>query len=816
MNAFGDASQKARREGKALRGAWFAERIGVRPRAKASDVPSAQANENASSRILIALALVTLFWAVAFLQWPLRDLVVPWDSKNQFYTFFRFMADAIAQGSTPFWNPYHYAGHPSIADPQSMIFSPAFVLWALVDPKPSLFAFDLMVFAHLLVGGLALVRYGQRHDWPTAACVLAAMTFMIGGAVSGRMMHVGIITVYALFPLALLWMEIALERRSYLAAIGFGATSALIVLGRSQVPLLLSFTLAALLVWRLARDPGGWRFVVGRLGVLALAGMTALALIAIPMMLTIQFADFSNRPHEEIEAALRSSLYPANLANFFVPDVFGSLRSLETGNWGPAYATRPDLDSTDRAFNYLFAGSLTALLFVWHGLAGGRALRREARPFAAVLVVALLYALGRYTPFFPFLFQHVPGIDLFRRPVGGTFILLAGLAYLTGWLATAYVREGAPAPKLPWIVVASAAVAGILVWALAFSAQSDNAGKAALEIGKALPLYVGLIALLAWPKTPRARALALSVAVAFTGGELILRNAATVLNAEPRSIYAMLEKPTDDTNTILTAIRQDERNNPKSLARPRVEIVGLGGPWQNASMLYGLEATNGYNPLRIGPYDRLVAPGEAPYTLAHRRFPTSFPGYNCLLSRLLGLEYVVLDRPIDQVPSLARRTVAQAVMTGPKSWIYRLADASPRVTVESRVQVADASELIDAGAFPSALPASEVLVDSEDELSQKYLTGPIRAKATISAWRPDRVEIDFDSSAQGIVTLHDLWYPGWEVEIDGAPRPLLRTDLLFRGVEAPAGKHKIVFAYRPLSRENLMGILHGILEPEEE
>ncbi|MCC2110084.1 MAG: hypothetical protein KDJ40_21980, partial [Hyphomicrobiales bacterium] len=264
------------------------------------------------------------------------------------------------------------------------------------------------------------------------------------------------------------------------------------------------------------------------------------------------------------------------------------------------------------------------------------------------------------------------------------------------------------------------------------------------------------------------------------------------------------------------AIRQDERNNPKSLARPRVEIVGLGGPWQNASMLYGLEATNGYNPLRIGPYDRLVAPGEAPYTLAHRRFPTSFPGYNCLLSRLLGLEYVVLDRPIDQVPSLARRTVAQAVMTGPKSWIYRLADASPRVTVESRVQVADASELIDAGAFPSALPASEVLVDSEDELSQKYLTGPIKAKATISAWRPDRVEIDFDSSAPGIVTLHDLWYPGWEVEIDGAPRPLLRTDVLFRGVEAPAGKHKIVFAYRPLSRENLMGILHGILEPEKE
>ncbi|MCB1508865.1 MAG: hypothetical protein KDI98_09020, partial [Hyphomicrobiaceae bacterium] len=83
-----------------MRGAWFAGRIGVRLRATASNVPSAQADENTTSRVLIALALVTLFWAAAFLQWPLRDLVVPWDSKNQFYTFFRFMADAIAQGST--------------------------------------------------------------------------------------------------------------------------------------------------------------------------------------------------------------------------------------------------------------------------------------------------------------------------------------------------------------------------------------------------------------------------------------------------------------------------------------------------------------------------------------------------------------------------------------------------------------------------------------------------------------------------------------------------------------------------------------------
>jgi hypothetical protein len=80
---------------------------------------------------------VTVVWAAAVTQWALGDLVVPWDSKNQSYPFFRFLASTIHSGATPFWNPNHYAGHPSLADPQSLIFSPAFLIWALFDPAPS-------------------------------------------------------------------------------------------------------------------------------------------------------------------------------------------------------------------------------------------------------------------------------------------------------------------------------------------------------------------------------------------------------------------------------------------------------------------------------------------------------------------------------------------------------------------------------------------------------------------------------------------------------------------------------------------------------
>ncbi len=86
------------------------------------------------------------------LQWYLNDSVVPWDSKNQFFAFFRFLAESLHAGTSVLWNPYYYGGHPSIADPQSLIFSPPFFLWAWFDRTPSLRSFDVLVFAHLLAG----------------------------------------------------------------------------------------------------------------------------------------------------------------------------------------------------------------------------------------------------------------------------------------------------------------------------------------------------------------------------------------------------------------------------------------------------------------------------------------------------------------------------------------------------------------------------------------------------------------------------------------------------------------------------------------
>ena len=70
------------------------------------------------STLRLAVLSLVLFYSLALASWLYSGTVVPWDSKNHFYAMFRFLGDALHNGEIPLWNPYHFGGHPAIADPQ--------------------------------------------------------------------------------------------------------------------------------------------------------------------------------------------------------------------------------------------------------------------------------------------------------------------------------------------------------------------------------------------------------------------------------------------------------------------------------------------------------------------------------------------------------------------------------------------------------------------------------------------------------------------------------------------------------------------------
>jgi hypothetical protein len=565
-----------------------------------------------------AVLATLIFWSAATLAWPLTNAVVPWDSKNHFYPMLRYLGAALANGELPLWNPYHFSGHPSVADPQSLLFSPTMMLFGWLVPSPSMQLFDIAVFAHLLPGALAILALFARRGWRHEGALLAIVVFVLGGSASARLQHTGIIFGYGLFPLALLLLEETLDRLSYRFAVGFALVASVMVVGRDQVAFLSGLALVALLGAKATSAARPLAYLRERAGVIACAGVVAVATLAVPVLLTMQLVSTSSRPAFGFGVAAMGSLPPESLATLLFGNIFGSLR-LTNDYWGPDWHTVVEGTWTDRATNYLFAGTIPAALLIWQGIAGGRLLAREFRYFLWLGVVAVVYALGRYTPVFSLIFDTIPGVSLYRRPADATFLINIALAFAAGYALHRYLVDGLPSlrqlrqsPRAAALVaLAIASVASMIVVGLVFAVRANQAPAAAAEI--AFGLGAALLAafvMMRGGRTMRGRAAVASLLVAATAAELITRNAASSLNAEPVARYAVFDQLPPEQLQGLNLLKTELAARHAKGERPRVEILGLGGAWQNASMVLNLEDTIGYNPLRLADYERAIGPGE--------------------------------------------------------------------------------------------------------------------------------------------------------------------------------------------------------------
>ena len=813
------------------------------------------AHEWTPSAFRLAVLSLLLFYSLALASWLFAGAVVPDDSKNHFYAMFRFLGDALQHGEIPFWNPYHFAGHPAIADPQSLIFTPSMVLFAFVAPKASMQLFDAVILAHLFAGGICVLGLLRRWRWHPAGAVLAAILFMLGGAASARLQHTGIIISYSFFPAALWSLDAALERRSWHSAVIFGLCASLMALGRDQVAFLLCTVLVGYLAFAVAQSgKNALVYLRARASVLGLSALLILAVMAVPVLLTLQFLADSNRPGFPFGVAAAGSLAPVNLITLFAPNFFGSFDQ-PYDYWGPNGYTLQRADFTDPSVDYLFIGALPFLLIVWHGFGAGRLFAQSGRFFLILLLLALAYALGRYTPFFAFAFDWIPGVSLYRRPADATFVVNVALAFSAGLLLHRYIGDSLPRPSrsLPkWLALLLAGatalgLAALIGSGLAFSLQESRLRSSLAALAVAATLTTIGVAVLVSLRTGHKRVLAASLFVLLSGAEILWRNAASSLNAGPVEHYSVYAGMKLSEAAGIEILRREITAETHDGNRPRVEMLGLKGPWQNASLVLKLENTLGYNPLRIDDYERAVGADQNCENLPDRHYPGTFRGYNSRLASLLGLEYLVLDRPLTELPRYVPRPKAEAIYASGGIYIYKLGKAAPRAYFASVPKPVDTEDVLDEHSLPGFDPAREVLIDKASmadlhggpygqALGQSLIQpaslgetkivgrsaspsqggGRGQSHVAIVRYTDNSVEIDVDSPTAGIVVLHDLFYPGWEASVDGLWQPVLRANILFRGVEVPAGHHRVAFSFRPLSLSNIRAAALSILHRGEE
>lgn len=750
--------------------------------------------------VTFALAWLILGW-----PWLSGAVTVPWDAKAHFQPQIQFLAQSLARGESPFWAPFVFSGHPQIADPQSLIFSPPFLLLALVDGAPSLWAADTTVLAGILAGALALMLFVRDRRWHWAGALLAALGFAFGAAMAWRLQHTGQVLSMVYLPMTLLLLSRALDLRSLAYGIAAGIVAAAMVLGRDQVALLGVYLLAGYVVWHWAASAAPAFEIRATLAPLVGGGIAGAAIVALPVLMTALVAGSSNRPEIDLVGAGRGSLHPALLLTFLAPDVFGS--SGEMANyWGPPSMTWRGTDLfIAQNVGQLYIGAIPALLLLF-GLVSGILCHREVRFFTAALAVALVYALGWYTPAFSLLHAFVPGVDLYRRPADAVFLIGMLASLLAGYTLHRLLAPAAPAPRRVAVLAAAAILLAGFAAMIALALHFDTLFGAAPHIVEAAALVAtGAAALAAavWvhPLRPIAAGLLLA---AFTVLDLAISNGPGGATALPPAVYEVLE-PASRNDTI-ALLKQKVSAGRSGTRRDRVELVGMGFHWPNASLTHELENTLGYNPVRLAAYARATGAEDHSVATRDRKLPPLFPSYRSPLADLLGLRWIASGSPIEAAdPRLAPGDLVLAARTA-DGFVYENPRALPRVLFATRAEPAHFETMLATGVWPVVDLASTVLIERP---------GPSTATATrrpgtvrITSYRNTEVTIEAESPDGGYVVLNDIWHPWWSADIDGRDAPIEKANVLFRAVLVPPGRHTVRFSFRPLTgalRELLAG-----------
>jgi hypothetical protein len=354
-----------------------------------------------------------------------------------------YTRSVLAAGRLPFWNPFHFAGTPHMADPQTTVLYPPAVLLRWISPPQVFLAW--MAALHIWIGGAGALVLGRLIGLGWIAATAAALAAMLGGSTGGYVHNGHLLPIYVVswMPWAIALSMLSLRRDTVWPHPGLVFVMVLqFLVGYLQVSV---YFAGAVCLWFLlsAAWPEQGRHAAPRaLAQLAILGTLALGVSAFQLFPTTRLALESARsfgiPYEEsIEDAWRWRSF----ATLFFP--FHAL-PLET----------PHRYLTD-AGSYV-GWALTAcapMAFL------DRNRRRIAVMLGALLVFALALAIVDL-PFYRLLHELVPG---FRRPSRVLFIATMSLAMLGGVgleRVLTLAAEGRRGLLVAGVSIAVAAVAG--------------------------------------------------------------------------------------------------------------------------------------------------------------------------------------------------------------------------------------------------------------------------------------------------------------------------------------------------------------------
>ena len=384
-----------------------------------------------SSRAQDALALggITLLVLVLHAKLVLSDTgLADFDLMGYFYPYWQMRHEALRAGTLPLWNPHLFTGAPFLGNIQTAVFYP--LNWPLIPfDAPRAIALSYVAHVWLAAAGMyALLR--MRMGAQPAAATGGALIFGLGGFLAAQAGHINQVQAAAWVPLLMLAYLQAHARRSLRWAVVGGVVLACsITAGHPQESYLSLAAVGGLAMYEGLRcvfsEPKAWfnrRFADREWFILRMLGWGAYSGAVLAVMLATGGALAAVQLLPAIELSgqgIRSGGLPYDAAVSFSLAPWEMLRALL-----PTHGEPPLTEFIATPGVVALGLCLAALLrWPWH---------RYTLYFLLLSILGIVFAVGNFAFWYPWVYDFVPGVNLFRVPARWLFLTAFGAAGLAG------------------------------------------------------------------------------------------------------------------------------------------------------------------------------------------------------------------------------------------------------------------------------------------------------------------------------------------------------------------------------------------------
>ncbi len=667
------------------------------------------------------------------------------DQGDFFYPLKLYTADRLRAGEIPLWNPLSGAGEPWLANGQSGVFYPPTLLFLL---SSAALAGGLFLLFHYALAVWGARRFLKDEAVSDAGALLGAAAFAASGFAASLSVYWNHFGAWAWVPAIAALAREGFPRRS--AVLGFATLVGLQAMAGSPEVSAATVVLAAALAWSSRAEfpePAAPATRASRMRRLAAGVGLGLALAAWAIVPLAELALHSDRrvplPAAEREIGALALRDAGSVAGFTPPSFGGA---------------------------YLATLFLPPLVLVAVAAAFGEPHRRRLALVLAAFAAAGVVLAAHGPP--GIWLRGLPPFDRIRYPAKGLVWTSFGVAMLAG-LGLDGLRF-APGPARARSVFGLLAVAALAATALSPLSLPvrlcGGAGAAAL----------GLLAVGAGRRAPAGAVLGAVAALGLVGALAL----------------GLRELPTFAPEAGVR--RCPESVAPLAALSGRVVTPPMGALWgwvlRDGSFDAGMlarqrEALLGYTNLTCRvPSLRTAAP--LPTAAAAAIAASVGPAEDALPAgaasgRVLWTPFAPARLPSRRVGDFFRAPLAPY---RPRLSYLRGYAIEPDA---DRAWARIASGRVDL--------AREVLLDRRPAPDPGAADGTPMLLARLAEDEPERVVAEITATYAGLLVLTDLDYPGWIAEENGRRLPILRADGFFRAVALPAGTHRVVFRYRPLS-----------------